>query len=301
MTNTDHDWSLYRSFLAVFRNGSLSAAARALGATQPTIGRHIEALEKSLDGKALFTRSQNGLLPTDVARELLPHAEAMAAAADALVRAATASSHELAGTVRISASEIVGVAVLPPILAEFRRKHPKIEIELGLSNKTVDLLRRDADIAVRMVQPEQKALIARKIGAVTLLFYAAREYLDRYGTPKSIDDIQKHTLIGFDRNWPPQALLDRLPIKIKKEMFALRCDNDAAQLAALRSGFGIGVVQVGIAKNDPNLIPIMSDKLRFQLEVWVVMHENLKKDERTRVMFDHLVEQLDRYVREAEK
>jgi len=295
MDNAEHDWSLYRSFLAVFRTGSLSAAARALRTTQPTVGRHIAALEKSLGAKALFTRSQSGLLPTEVARELLPHAEAMASAADALVRAASARSHEVAGAIRISASDVVGAEVLPAILADFRRQHPRVELELGLTNQTVDLLRRDADIAVRMVKPDQKALVARKAGVISLCFHATREYLDRNGTPKTLDEIRNHTIIGYDKAMPPQKILDSLPIKVTRDLFSFRCDNDLAQLAAIRAGVGIGACQYGIARREPALIPVLADKLCFQLELWVVMHENLKKEQKIRLMYDHLVARLTEY------
>lgn len=300
MESTDHDWSLYRSFLAVVRMGSLSGAARELRTTQPTVGRHIAALESSLGGKSLFTRSQTGLLPTDVARELLPHAEAMASAADALLRAASARSHEVAGTVRISASDVIGAEVLPSILVDFRRLHPRIEIELGLTNQTVDLLRRDADIAVRMLKPEQKALVARKAGTLSLVFHATREYLEKFGMPKNLDELQRHTLIGYDKNLPPQRILDNLPLKVTREMFAFRCDNDLAQIAALRAGLGIAACQYGIARRDPALVPILADQLRVQLELWVVMHENLKKEQKVKLMFDHLVERLAKYVEETE-
>jgi DNA-binding transcriptional LysR family regulator len=299
MNDADHDWSLYRSFLAVVNTGSLSAAARTLRTTQPTIGRHIAALEKFLGGRALFTRSQQGLRPTEVGRDLLPHAQAMASAADALVRAASAQADEVAGAVRITASDVVGAEILPPMLTEFRRKHPRVEIELGLSNENVDLLRRDADIAVRMVKPTQKALIARKAGVALLVFYATRDYLDRYGTPRSLDDMPDHTFIGFDKLLPPQRFLDIAPFKVSRELFAFRCDNDLGQLAALRAGFGIGAIQTAIAQRDPTLIPVLTDHIRFELEFWVTMHENLKKVQRMRLMFDHLVAQLAKISQQA--
>jgi len=292
MDATDHDWSLYRSFLAVVRTGSLSAAARVLGSTQPTVGRHIAALEEMLDGKSLFTRSQTGLMPTDVARDLLPHAEAMASAADALVRAASARAHEVAGTVRITASEIVGAEVLPPILTSFRRLYPRVEIELSLDNQTADLLRRDADIAIRMLKPEQKSLVARKVGIAKLVFHATREYLDRNGTPRSLEELRKHTLIGFDKILPQARFLQGTPFKVTRDIFAFRCDNQLGQLAAVRAGFGIGVCQHGIAQHDVNLVPVMADQIAFELEYWVAMHEDLRKEQRMRLMFDHLVEQL---------
>jgi DNA-binding transcriptional LysR family regulator len=145
-------WELYRSFLAVFREGSLSGAARAVNLTQPTIGRHVDALEEAL-GASLFTRSQSGLRPTAVAAALVPHAEAMASAAGALRRAASGEALEERGVVRVTASEMMGAEVLPTAFASFRHVHPLIDVELVLSNRTADLLRREADIAVRTVKP----------------------------------------------------------------------------------------------------------------------------------------------------
>jgi DNA-binding transcriptional LysR family regulator len=157
--------------LAALRTGSLSGAARALKLTQPTIGRHIDELEKAL-GTVLFTRSPHGLLPTDAAVELGPHAEAMAASVAALMRAASGASQEIGGTVRLSASEVVGVEVLPPMLASLREQHPRLTLQLVVSNEVRDLLRRDVDLAVRNVCPTQSGLLARKIGDVTLGLYA---------------------------------------------------------------------------------------------------------------------------------
>lgn len=198
MDRPEPGWDLYRSFLAVLREGSLSGAARALGLTQPTLGRHVEALEQTL-GLALFTRSGHGLMPTEAALELRPHAEALAASAAALLRAASGRGAGTRGTVRITASEVVGAEVLPPILARLRREHPELVVELVLSNRTEDLLRRDADIAVRMVRPAQEALVARRLGVVELGLHAHQRYLDRCGAPAVLDDLRAHALIGFDR------------------------------------------------------------------------------------------------------
>ena len=138
-------------------DGSLSGAARRLGLTQPTVGRHIDALEAAL-GLTLFTRSPRGLAPTTAALALAPHVEAMAASAAALARTASGEAAADRGVVRVTASEIIGCEVLPPILAAFRAEHPGIAVELALTNRNEDLARRDADIAVRMVRPTQSAL-----------------------------------------------------------------------------------------------------------------------------------------------
>src|SRR5271163_506215 len=164
MSKREPGWELFRSFLEVVRDGSLSAAARRLALTQPTVGRHIDALEAAL-GLSLFTRSPRGLTPTPAALALEPHVEAMAAAAAALGRAASGEAAADRGAVRVTASDVIGCEVLPPILAAFRARHPGVALELTLTNRTENLARRDADIAVRMVRPTQSGLVARRIGS----------------------------------------------------------------------------------------------------------------------------------------
>jgi DNA-binding transcriptional LysR family regulator len=296
MTDAGPAWDLYRSFLAVLDAGSLSGAARALGLAQPTVGRHVEALEDALGGAALFTRSPGGLRPTEAALALRPHAEAMAAAARTLIRTASGEAGSVRGAVRLTASDIVGAEVLPPILTEFRERHGEVTVELALSNRQEDLLRRDADIAVRMARPTQNALFARRIGAVRLNMYAHRSYLQRHGEPRTLGELAGHTLIGYDRAQPPREALRQIGINVSRDLFALRTDSELAQLAALRAGFGLCPCQPAIARRDPNLVPVLQDQFGFDLEVWVVMHEDLKASRRMRLMFDHLVEGLSAYV-----
>ncbi|MBE7210565.1 MAG: LysR family transcriptional regulator, partial [Gluconacetobacter diazotrophicus] len=191
---TDPDWHLWRAFLAVSRGGSLSAAARQLRLTQPTLGRQIAALEQAL-GTPLFTRSTDGLRPTDRAAALLPHAEAMAAAAASLSRAAAGPDDAERGIVRLAASEAMGGAVLPRLLLGFRAAHPGIAIELSLSDRTEDLLRRDADLAVRNTPPTQNALLSRRVGEVSVRLFAREDYVRRHGLPATARDLAHHTLI----------------------------------------------------------------------------------------------------------
>jgi DNA-binding transcriptional LysR family regulator len=259
-----------------------------MGLTQPTVGRHIALLQESLGGRVLFTRSPSGLLPTAAALELRPHAEAMAAAAAAFMRTGSANPEEGAGVVRIAAADIVGVEILPAIVSEFRSKNPSTAIELTLSNEMADLLRRDADIAVRMVRPQQKALLAKRAGKVALGFYAHRRYLERHGYPESLEDLRRHALIGFDRTLPFANLLKALPVPVSREWFAFRCDNDLAQLSALRSGFGVGMCQTQLAKRHPDLMPVLHKQLKVEIEIWIVMHSDLRRSSHIRLMFDHL-------------
>jgi DNA-binding transcriptional LysR family regulator len=292
---TTPDWDLYRAFLAVLEAGSLSGAARRLGLTQPTVGRQIETLERALAGAVLFTRSPGGLKPTEAALALRPHAEAMASSAEALLRTASGAADQTRGVVRVTASQIVGAEVLPPILADFHEQHPQIVIELVLSDRQEDLLRRDADIAVRMARPTQSALTARRIGAVPVGLFAHRRYLQRHGEPTALDQ-PGIASIGFDRNLELLSALQALDLPLKRETFAFRSDSDLAQLAALRAGFGVGACQYGIARRDPDMVSVLTDSFRFDLEVWVAMHEDLKGSLRMRLMFDALVEGLKEYV-----
>jgi DNA-binding transcriptional LysR family regulator len=288
-------WDHYRTLLAVLAEGSLSGAARTLGFSQPTVGRHIEALEADL-GAPLFTRSAGGLAPTDAALALRPHAEAMAAAAGALVRTVSGENDSVRGVVRITASDVVGVEVLPPMLTGFHEAYPEVSIELALSNRQEDLLRREADIAVRMVRPTQGALLAKRVGSVRLGLFAHRRYIEAHGVPQRMDDAGI-AAIGFDRDQQMLRSLRESQIHLDREGFALRTDNDLAQLAALRAGFGVGACQAPIAKHDPDLVPVLQDQFRYEMEVWVAMHEDLKTSRRMRLMFNWLVEGLGAYVR----
>jgi DNA-binding transcriptional LysR family regulator len=280
----------------VSRDGSLSGAARRLGLTQPTVGRHIDALEAAL-GLTLFTRSPRGLTPTPAALALEPHVEAMAAAAAALGRAASGEAAADRGAVRVTASDVIGCEALPPILAAFHAEHPGIAIELALSNRTADLARRDADIAVRMVRPTQSGLVARRIGSSRIGLYAHRDYLARFGEPRSFADLANHCVIGFDRDNSSFRGAGEFARALTREIFGFRCDNDLAQLAALRAGVGVGGCQENIARRVPELVAVLPNAFHYALEVWLVMHEDLKATRRVRLLFDHLAVGLTEYVR----
>lgn len=296
MTST-LDWDLLQSLHAVLEAGSFSAAARLRRLTQPTLGRHIDQLERQL-GAPLFLRSPRGLQPTDLALAFRPHLADMAAAAGAATRDGAGVASGAGGVVRVAASDIIGVEVLPQILTRFRETNPEIDVELVLSNRNEDLTRRDADVAVRMSRPTQNSLVARKVGELTCGFYAKADYLERAGAPKDFDELAEHTLIGFDREFP--ELINELSVgrPVTRDIFALRTDNDAAQLAALRAGFGIGACQHQIGRR-AGLTPVLPDLFSFKLDMWVCMHETLRGSPRMRLMFDHLVKELGAYAAEA--
>jgi DNA-binding transcriptional LysR family regulator len=273
------NWDLYRSFLAVLQEGSLSAAARALGLTQPTVGRHIDALEQSLQ-LSLFTRSQAGFIATDAALALQGHAEALSSASSALLRAASGigrgEDDQIRGTVRITASEVISVEVLPAILARLRASHPGIIIELAVSNRIENLLRRDADIAVRMQRPEQDVLVARRVGDIEVGLHARRDYLERHGTPRSWEEMAGHALIGIDRETAFTRKLRPLMGGLAADAYALRSDSDLVHLASIRAGLGIGICQARLAQREPALVRVLPDLLAIPLDTWLAMHENLR-------------------------
>ena len=295
MMPTDPGWELYRTFLGVLTEGSLSGAARSLGIAQPTVGRHVDALEKSL-GLVLFTRSQAGFLPTEAAVALRPLAETMASTAAALQRVASGQGEGVRGTVRITASEVVGAEVLPPILAELRQAQPELMVELVLTNQLQDLLRREADIAVRMTEPKHGALVARRIGNIELGMHAHRDYLARCGTPLAEADLAGHTLIGYDTETPFIRGVGKSLGGVRRDMFAFRTDSDLAQLGAIRAGLGIGICQVGLARRDERLVRILPKRFSLQLDTWLAMHEDLRESPRCKVAFQALVKGLSGYI-----
>lgn len=283
-------WDLYRTFLHVLNAQSLSGAARSLGLTQPTVGRHISELETSL-GLALFTRSQAGLQPTEAALQLRSKLEEMQHVAASIERSAH-GHNAVRGAVRISASEVVGVEILPLILAPLRARYPELATELVLSDAVQDLLGREVDIAVRMTQPQQDLLLAQRVGEVELGFYAHKEYLAARGEPKKLTDLAKHSLIGFDMETP---FLRAAGAKLggwKREEFAYRCDSNLAQMALVRAGAGIGGYQVGLAARDENLVRILKREMTMKMTTWVTMHSDLRHSTRCKTVFDELAGRL---------
>ncbi|KWF30219.1 LysR family transcriptional regulator [Burkholderia pseudomultivorans] len=292
---SDLNWERYRTFLAVLTEGSLSGAARALGITQPTAGRHIAALEAAF-GQTLFTRSPSGLLPTEAAVALRGHAEALRSAAAAFERAAASHGAGVRGVVRLSASDVIAVEVLPPVLTQLRRDHPGLVVELVPTDRIQDVLNREADIAVRMAPPTQDALVARRVGGIEVGLFARDDYLARHGMPATIDALAHHALIGFDTVTPFIRAATRMLPAWQRDAFALRTDSNLAQLAMIRAGYGIGFCQTGLAARDARLVRVLPDALATVLETWVVMHEDLRTSPRCRVVFDALADGLRAYI-----
>ncbi|WP_279358218.1 LysR family transcriptional regulator [Methylobacterium indicum] len=293
---TEPSWDHYRAALAVLEEGSLSGAARALGLTQPTLGRQIAALERAL-GVALFTRSPTGLAPTEAALILAPYARSLKATAAALHRAVASEAEGLSGRVRITASEVVGAEVLPAILAGLHARHPGLAVDVMLSDRMQDLLHRDADIAVRMAPPTQAALVARRVGIIGLGLYGHRRYLAARGRPERPADLDRHSVIGFDAETPFLRGMMRQAPALAAARFAWRSDSTLAQLAAVRAGFGLGACHTALAARDPDLIRVVPE-IVWELPTFVAMHEDLRSLRRCRVTFDALAEGMAAYCAE---
>ncbi len=279
------DWTLLRSFLATADTGSLSAAAARLGTTQPTLSRHIKELESAL-GVPLFRRSVKGLEPTEAALSLIDDARAMGHAAEALALKATGKAETLSGTVRITASVVVSNLILPPIIAELRRSEPAIQVELVASDASQNLLRRDADIALRMFDPTQNALVARKLGDTPLGVYAARDYLARRGRPRTLRDILDHDVIGFDRADDIIRGYAALGFPVTRHQFPVRCDDQMVCWHLLLAGAGIGFAQDLLAGARPDLERLDIGMTLPALPVWLVMHEEVRSNARIRRVAD---------------
>ena len=281
------DWTLLRSFLAVAETGSLSAAARELGLSQPTLGRHIAEIEAGLN-LTLFTRAARGLALSVAGTALLPHATAMKEAAQALSLAAAGRDADMSGTVRITASQIMATYVLPPMLADLRMRAPQIEIELVPSDTTENLLFREADIAVRMYRPVQLDLITRHLVDLPLGLYAAKTYLDRVGRPETPDAVLALDIIGFDRSDQMLRMLGGMGIPRTRTDFPVRCDDQVVYWNRVRAGCGLGGMQCLVGDADPLVERVAPFVALPSLPVWLTAPEALRQTPRIRRVFDHL-------------
>lgn len=297
---SEPDWSLWRSFGAVVEHGSLSGAARALGLSQPTLGRHVEALEAAL-GVSLFERTLTGLKPTDTAIKLFePVRQAREALAEATLRAEGANA-ELAGTVRITSSTVVCHYILPPLLYELRQAFPQVAIELVPSDSVESLLLREADIAVRMFRPTQLELVTRKIGEIPLVAVAHERYLRARGRPGSADELRAHDLVGFDRSDLGVATARRIGLAISHDDFVVRTDSQTNMFELLKAGLGIGFAQAYLVDDTPGLERLLPELKLPPLEMWLTTHPELFTNRRIRAIYDRLGEGLVRYLAERSR
>ena len=285
------DWNQLRAFLATVEEGSLSAAARVLGLTQPTVGRQIASLEEGL-GVILLERTSRAVTPTQSGLELLDHARAMGEAATRVSLAASGQSQDISGLVRITASDMMSAYVLPGMLAGLRDEAPGLQIDLVATNDIRDLLRREADIAVRHVRPEQPDLIARLVRDETGHPWASSKYIEKRGRPKSLADLARHDFIGFDDNARMLEHLIPLGYPVTLENFRFGSQSGVVAWQMARRGLGIAMMSDSIAEAWPEMERILPDLEPVTFPVWLVTHRELHTSRRIRLVFDLLAEKL---------
>ena len=278
--------------MAVAESGSLTAAANMLNISQPTIGRHINALEVAIGGP-VFVRSRAGMQLNNAGLSLLDEARAMQREADLFAVKAAGHESAISGTVRITASDIVATYLLPPLLAALGRNEPQIQIELVSTNAVENLLSRDADIAVRMVRPTQNDLIARKANTLTMGAWAHQDYISTFGKPTLLDELFDHQIIGYDRNDMILQVMAGLGIKGNREMFAYRTDDQVANWELVKAGAGIGFGAHYLASMAPELSQVVPQLEIPSLPMWLTSHSELKTNRRIRYAFDFLYEGLN--------
>jgi DNA-binding transcriptional LysR family regulator len=283
------DWALVRSFLAVLDAGSLMGAARRLNAQQPTLSRHVAELEAQL-GVPLFERTGRGVTPTAAALAIADAARQMDEGAASLGRALAKNRDAGTGKVRITTSMVAAAWLLPPVLARLQQAEPGIAIELVASNQITNLLRREADIAVRMVRPAQGSLVAKKIGDVPVCAAAHRSYLDRAGTPRKPSDLLQHRLIGYDRDDTIERGFAALGLPIPREQFVLRTDDQVAYGRLIAAGAGIGFVTRYNIRHWPGVEPLLPMLAIPPLPCWLAVHREIRGNRIVRRVFDFLAE-----------
>lgn len=281
------DWNRARAFLVVVEEGSLSAAARALGQAQPTLGRQVAALEEEL-GVTLFQRVGRGITPTQAGLDLAEHVRAMGEAALKFSLAASGQSESIEGTVTITASEMFAASLLPPIVRHIRHQHPGIKLEVVAANAQADLRRREADIAIRNTDPQHPDLIARKI---------CDDFGHLYGTPdylRSLPDLQQAEIVGFDWTDALRQRLNELAVAamgqpFRPDQFTVASSNHLVQLSMVQAGVGLGVFPLHVGQEQgfeqaaPGAQPI-------RYPVWLVAHKELRSSRRIRLVFDMLAQ-----------
>ncbi|MEQ9240385.1 LysR family transcriptional regulator [Roseovarius indicus] len=283
------DWNQIRAFWATAEEGSFSAAARALGQTQPTLGRQVAALEEDL-GVTLFERAGRSLLPTKAGLDLLEHCREMGAAAQRISLTASGASQAVEGQVRITATDIMCLHVLPPAVAQIRRVAPGIEVDLVAANDIRDLLRREADIAVRHVRPEQADLTARLVQEATARPYAATRYLEARGRPASPADMAVHDFVSFGNVEEMIAFLAPMGIPITAANMRVGSESGVVAWELVRQGFGIAIMADDVAQGVPGLEPLLPQVEPIRFPVWLVTHRELHTSKRIRLVYDLLAE-----------
>lgn len=286
------DWRALQDVVTVAETGSLSAAARRLNISQPTVGRRIEQLEQQL-GAVLFNRTAQGLSLTKVGESILNHAKQMEEEALAIERAATGANQQLRGNVCVSLIEDLGIQWLPQKLSKFHVQFPHLSIEVNIDNRNVDLLRREADIAVRLARPEQPDLICRKVGMLHFGLYASQSYLEEHGIPDRRTELKDHYHVGFDQEMRRSSLIKKLESLFNQDNIRHRSNSHMEIVEATRAGLGCGVLCCLTADPHSDLHRVLIKGINYGREIWLVTHAEINSSARIRTVFDFLAKALE--------
>ena len=287
------DWNRARAFLVTAEEGSLSAAARALGMAQPTLGRQVDALEEEL-GVILFERVGRGFMLTPSGLELLDHVRAMGDAANRVSLTAAGQSQSIEGKISIAASETYAAILLPPIIAKLRQTEPGIHVEIVASTKASDLRRHEADIAIRNFQPTEPDLIAKKIRDVPARLYATPGYLERIGNPRLPYDLRQADFISIDSSGMFLKGLNALGLNLTERNFPIMTENYLVMWELVKHGLGIGILDGNIGDAEPLVRRALPQFEPLMFPIWLVAHREVNTSRRVRVVFDLLAEELAR-------
>ncbi|MEL6185328.1 MAG: LysR family transcriptional regulator [Myxococcota bacterium] len=284
------DWNHARTFLAVADEGSLSGAARALGQTQPTVSRQIAALESSLR-VSLFERTGRSVHMTPAAVELIEHVRVMADAANMVALAASGQSTSIDGQVRVTASTMMSAYVLPTVLSALREQAPSLEIDVVADDSVRDLMRREADVAVRHARPEQPNLIMTRVLDQRMRFYASRAYLSTHGEP-TVTDLTGHQIISFVDVDRMLGYLHPLGLSVTPDNIRLGSSSPLVAWEMARQGLGMIIAPERVAAQSPDAVPVLRELEVFSVPTWIVAHRELRTSRRIRLVFDRLVDAL---------
>lgn len=281
------DWRALQEVITVAETGSLSAAAKRLNVSQPTVGRRIEQLEQQL-GAVLFNRTARGLSLTSVGENILNHARRMEEEALAIERTATGANQQLMGNVRVSLVEDLGIMWLPHKLKALHKQFPQLAIEINIDNRNVNLVRREADIAVRLSRPEQPNLICRKAGMLHFGLYASHSYLEKHGMPVKRRDLKHHFHVGFDQGMARLPQVQKLESLFESDRILHRSNSHMEIIEATAAGLGLSAVCCVIADQNPALKRVLNRLIDYQAEIWLVTHAEINSSARIRTVFDFL-------------
>lgn len=285
------DWNQVRAFLATAEEGSLSAAARALGQTQPTLSRQVAGLEDTL-GVVLFERGPRTMVLTEAGREVLAHVRAMGEAATRVSLAASGQSQQVEGVVSVTATNLFATHYLPPILAHLREAAPGIMVNVITSNDVRDLTRREADISIRHARPEQPDLIGRLVSETTARLYASRGFIERHGAPETLEELAEVPFVGFEVADRLVPILQSLGLDIRESNIAATTASGSLLIALVRQGIGVSILTQDTAERCPDLVEVFPSLTPIPVPVWLVAHRELHTSRRIRVVFDALADAL---------